>query len=258
MLDVGVDTSVIGALHGVAADDAGQEAVLGIILVVTAVEGAAVHIGGGGIPAGIAILQDLRADGAALLLRQLSVPCLSQRAGAREAGASAHTGEAANLGGAVSVLALDLADALELGQTAVGVDVHIFHLIHGQLIEQRIPLRVIEVSAQLEAEVGGLAVVLNLQTVLCAGGDGLVGLIDVAVCHVSGVKVQCLDVVGHSAAGGVGLGEGACKISTGHISNVLLGIAAVQADAVNGIAAGELVGNRVAGDGVLSILDIGG
>ena len=216
------------------------------------------HIGGRRIPAGIAVLQSLRADGAALLLRQLSVPCLGQRAGAGEAGASAHTGEAANLGGAVSVLALGLADALELGQTAVGVDVHIFHLIHGQLIEQRIPLRVIEVSAQLEAEVGGLAVVLNLQTVLCAGGDGLVGLIDVAVCHVSGVKVQCLDVVGHSAAGGVGLGEGACKISTGHISNVLLGIAAVQADAVNGIAAGELVGNRVAGDGVLSILDIGG
>ena len=257
VLDVGVDTSVIGALHGVAADDAGQQAVLGIILVVTAVEGAAVHIGGRRIPAGIAVLQSLRADGAALLLGQFAVPRLGQRAGAREAGASAHTGEAANLGGAVSVLALDLADALELGQTAVGVDVHIFHLIHGQLIEQRIPLRVIEVSAQLEAEVGGLAVVLYLQTVLCAGGDGLVGLIDVAVRHIGGVKVQCLDVVGHSAAGGVGLGEGARKVSAGHVGDVLGRVAAVQADAVNGIAAGELVGNRVAGDGVLGILDVG-
>ena len=258
VLDVGVDTSVIGAMHGVAADDAGQQAVLGIILVVTAVEGAAVHIGGRRIPAGIAVLQSLRADGAALLLGQFAVPRLGQRARAREAGSSAHTGEAANLGGAVSVLALGLADALELGQTAVGVDVHIFHLIHGQLIEQRIPLRVIEVSAQLEAEVGGLAVVLNLQTVLCAGGDGLVGLIDVAVCHVSGVKVQCLDVVGHSAAGGVGLGEGARKVSAGHVGDVLVGVAAVQADAVNGIAAGELVADLVAGNTVGGILHIGG
>ena len=48
--------------------------------------------------------------------------------------------------------------------------------------------------------------------------------------------------------------EGACKISTGHISNVLLGIAAVKAYAVNGIAAGELVGNRFAGNRILGIL----
>ena len=212
------------------------------------------HVGGRGIPAGVAVLQRLRADGAALLQSKIGVPCLGQRAGAGEAGPGTHAGKAADLGGAVGILAAHLADALKLKQTAVAVDKQVFHLLHSQLIQQGIPLRVIEVSAQLEAEVGGLAVVLNLQAVVGTGGDGLVGLIDVAVCHVSGVEVQCLDVVGHGTAGSVGLGEGACKISTGHISNVLLGIAAVKAYAVNGIAAGELVGNRFAGNRILGIL----
>ena len=153
--------------------------------------------------------------------------------------------KAANLGGAVSILAAHLADALKLCQAGVSVNEQVFHLIYGQLIQQGIPLRVVEVSAQLVAQLGGLSVILDLQAVLGTGGDGLISLIDVAVRHVGGVEVQRLDIVGHSAAGGVGLGEGARKVSAGHVGDVLVGVAAVQADTVNGIAAGELVGNRV-------------
>ena len=70
------------------------------------------HVGGGGIPTGVAVLQGLRADGAALLLGKVCVPGLGQRAGAGEARAGSHAGEAADLSGAVGVLALGLADAL--------------------------------------------------------------------------------------------------------------------------------------------------
>ena len=258
MLDIGVDTGIVGALHGVAADDAGQQAVLGIILIVTAIEGAAVHVGGRGIPAGIAVLQCLRADGAALLQSKVGVPCLGQRAGAGEAGPGTHAGKAADLGGAVGILAAHLTDALKLKQTAVAVDKHVFHLVHSQLIQQGIPLRVVEVSAQLVAQLGSLAVILDLQAVLGTGGDGLIGLVDVAVRHVGGVEVQRLDIVGHSAAGGAGLGEGARKVGAGQVGDVLGGIAAVKAYAVNGIAAGELVADLAAGDTVGRILHIGG
>ena len=258
MLDIGVNTGIVGALHGVAADDAGQQAVLGIILIVTAIEGAAVHVGGRGIPAGVAVLQRLRADGAALLQSKIGVPCLGQRAGAGEAGPGTHAGKAADLGGAVGILAAHLADALKLKQTAVAVDKQVFHLLHSQLIQQGIPLRVVEVSAQLVAQLGSLAVILDLQAVLGTGGDGLIGLVDVAVRHVGGVKVQRLDVVGHGTAGGAGLGKGARKVGAGQVGDVLFGIAAVKAYAVNGIAAGELVADLAAGDTVGRILHIGG
>ena len=226
MLDIGVNTGIVGTLHGVAADDAGQQAVLGIILIVTAVEGAAVHVGGRGIPAGVAVLQCLRADGAALLQSKVGVPALGQRAGAGEAGPGTHAGKAADLCGAVGVLAACLADALEFNQTAVAVDKQVFHLVNGQLIQQGIPLRVVEVSAQLVAQLGSLAVILDLQTVLDTGGDGLIGLVDVAVRHVGGVEVQCLDIVGHSAAGGAGLREGTRKVGAGQVGDVLVGITA--------------------------------
>ena len=257
MLDIGVDTGIVGTLHSVATDDAGQQAVLGIILIVTAVEGAAVHVGGRGIPAGVAVLQCLRADGTALLQSKVGVPSLGQRAGAGEAGPGTHAGKAADLCGAVGVLAACLADALELNQTAVAVDKQVFHLVHSQLIQQGIPLRVVEVSAQLVAQLGSLAVILDLQTILGTGGDGLIGLVDVAVRHVGGVEVQRLDVVGHGTAGSAGLGEGTRKVGAGQVGDVLGGIAAVKAYAVNGIAAGELVADLAAGDTVGRILHIG-
>ena len=254
VLDIGVDARLVCAGHSVAADDAGQQAVLGIILIVAAIEGAAVHVGGGGIPAGVAVLQGLRADGAALLLGKVCVPGLGQRAGAGEARAGTHAGEAADLGGAVGVLALGLADALEFGQAAVGVDVEVFHLVNGQLIQQGIPPGVVEVRAEPETEVGGLAVVLDLQAVLSAGGNSLISVVDPAVGIVGGVAVQHLDVVGHGTGRGVRLGEGARKVGAGQVGDVLVGITAVEAHAVNGVAAGKLVGNGIAGDGVLGIL----
>ena len=212
------------------------------------------HVGGGGIPAGVAVLQGLRADGAALLLGKVCVPGLGQRAGAGEACAGSHAGEAADLGGAVGVLALGLADALEFGQAAVGVDVEVFHLVNGQLIQQGIPPGVVEVRAEPETEVGGLAVVLDLQAVLSAGGNSLISVVDPAVGIVGGVEVQCLDVVGHGTGRGVCLGEGARKVGAGQVGDVLVGIAAVEAHAVDGVAAGKLVGNSIAGGGVLGIL----
>ena len=39
VLDIGVDARLVCAGHSVAADDAGQQAVLGIILIVAAIEG---------------------------------------------------------------------------------------------------------------------------------------------------------------------------------------------------------------------------
>ena len=212
------------------------------------------HVGGGGIPAGVAVLQCLRADGTALLQSKVGVPGLGQRAGAGEAGPGTHAGKAADLGGAVGVLTLGLADALELGQAAVGVDVEVFHLVNGQLIQQGIPLRVVEVSAQLVAQLGGLAVLLDLQAVLGTGGDGLISLVDAAVRHVCGVEVQRLDIVGHGTAGSAGLGEGARKVGAGQVGDVLGRVAAVEAHTVDGVAASELVGNGVAGDGILGIL----
>ena len=173
VLDVGVNACLVCAGHSVAADDAGQQAVLRIILVVTSIEGAAVHIGGRGIPAGVTVLECLGADGAAFLLGKVCIPGLGQRAGAGETGASTHAGEAADLGRAVSVFAFLLTDTLQLGQTAVSVDVQVFHLVNGQFVQQSVPLGVVEVGTKLQAKLGDLTVVLNFHAVLCAGGDSL-------------------------------------------------------------------------------------
>ena len=216
------------------------------------------HIGGRGVPAGIAVLQRRRADGATFLQGKIGVPSLCQRAGAGEAGPGTHTGKAADLGRTVSVLAAHLADALDFQQTAVTVDKQVFHLVHGQLIQQGIPLRVVEVGAQLVAQLGGLAVFFDFQTVLGTGGNGFVGFVDVAVCHIGGVEVQRLDVVGHGTAGGAALGEGTRKVGAGHIGDVLGRVAAVHADTVDGSAAGKLIADLIAGNTVGGILHIGG
>ncbi len=87
-----------------------------------------------------------------------------------------------------------------------------------------------------------------------AGGDRLISVVDPAVGIVGGVEVQCLDVVGHGTGRGVRLGEGARKVGAGQVGDVLCGVAAVEAHAVDGVAAGKLVGNGIAGGGVLGIL----
>ncbi len=137
-----------------------------MMLVVAAIEGTAVHVGGGGIPAGVAVLQGLRdrcGPPPGQGLRSSSGPACWSWGSPLPAPMPV---KPPILGGAVGILALGLADALEFGQAAVGVDAEVFHLVHSQLIQQGIPLGVVEVRAELETEVGGLAVVLDLQAVL--------------------------------------------------------------------------------------------
>ena len=221
MLQVAVHALLHGAGHLAGCHLAGQEAVLGVVLVVAAGEGGAVGVHGGGVPAVEAVVQALLTHHLAHLIGQLLIPGGGQHLFGGEAQAhgvsagSAHPGGPAH--GAVVVQGSRLADREHLGGVVAGVGQHVGHLAHVQLVQQQVPAGVVIVLAP-QVDEG--------QAVGDAGGGHLVGIHQAAL-HIAqsgvgvlvkhGLQVGLDGLLGLHVGGGGGGGEGVGEVGTGHV-----------------------------------------
>ena len=236
MLDIAVDALAGGAPDGGGSQLAGEEAVLGVVLEVTAGEGGAVDVGAGGVEAHHVVGHGLRAEGAAEFLHQCLVPggADDHLAGIGYAAQAAH--QAVDAGGTVQVVGSGLAHTGDLGGGPAAVGDHVGHVLHAQLLQKLLPHGVVVILAgqilQGEAMVGK--------------GDGLV--VRVALIYRWAGKGGD-NLVGGGLAVGAGGGQGSLPVGPG--------------DVLGNLAAGHVVeavdsGGHVGGAGVALVIDGGG
>ena len=234
VLHVSVDAVFLSALDGVGSHDAGQDAVLRVILEVTASECSAVDVHSGAVPAGGVHLIGHLADAVAEGVSQLLAPSHADEGSSRETDRT-DAGEVVIDGSrAVAVIGTDLLDAGNgSGLVAAKAD-ELLHILNGHLIQQVIPLGVVVIHA---------AQVNQLQAVLCAGGDVLSICVVVSLIARLGVAVG---VVEHSL------------VRIGHLivcgSSGSLGIVceAVGTGQIGDLAFCEIVGIVVGADDIVA------
>ena len=236
VLDIAVDALAGGAPDGGGSQLAGEEAVLGVVLEVTAGEGGAVDVGAGGVETHHVVGHGLRAEGAAEFLHQCPVPggADDHLAGEGHAPQAAH--QAVDAGRAVQVVGSGLAHTGDLGGGPAAVGDHVGHVLHAQLLQELLPHGVVVILAgqilQGEAMVGK--------------GDGLV--VRVALIYRWAGKGGD-NLVGGGLAVGAGGGQGALPVGPG--------------DVLGNLAAGHVVkavdgGGHVGGAGIIFVIDSGG
>ena len=234
----------LSALDGLGSDVAGQNAVLGVVLEVTAGESGTMDVHSGSVPAGDVHLISHCADGIAEAIGQLLVPGSSDHDGSGEADGASLSEVVVDGSGAVAVVGADLADGVHSdGLIAAQRDQGV-HLIQSQLIHEGLPLCIV---------IGDAAHFDQLDALLSAGGDGLGIGIFVSSSSLSsqvvGVVVESsLVLFAHLIVGGSGssdsiVGKAVC---TGQIS-----------DALQIFSSAELVdsGGLVGGTGVGFVID---
>ena len=245
VLDVAVHTLTGSAPDGGGGQLAGEKAVLGIVLKVTAGEGSAVDVGAGGVEAHHVVGYGLRAEGAAEFLHQSLVPggTDDHLAGVGHAAQAAH--QAVDAGRAVQVIGGGFAHAGDLRGGPAAVGDHIGHVLHTQLLQKLLPHGVVVILAgqvlQGEAVVGE--------------GDGLV--VRVVLIH------RRTGEGGHHGVGGgltvgAGGGQGALPVGAGDVlGDLAVGhiVKAVDSGGHVGGAGVALVIDGGGGDGVLPLVD---
>ena len=236
MLDIAVHALAGGAPDGGGGQLAGEKAVLGVVLEVTAGERSAVDVGAGGVETHHVVGHGLRTEGAAEFLHQSLVPGGADDHLAGEGHATQVAHQAVDAGRAVQVVGGGLAHTGDLGGGPAAVGDHIGHVLHAQLLQKLLPHGVVVVLAgqvlQSEAVVGE--------------GDGLV--VRVVLIH-RRVGEGSHHLVGGSLAVGAGGGQGAFPVGTG--------------DVLGDLAVGHVVeavdsGGHISGAGVALVIDGGG
>ncbi|SCJ52351.1 Uncharacterised protein [uncultured Flavonifractor sp.] len=150
VLDEADDALVGGAADHVGGDGTGQEAVLGVVLEVTAVEGGAVGVHGGGIPAGVAVDLGLAAGAGAHHVGDVLIPGGGDDHGAGvgdAGGVGAHDGAGvgggAHADGAIGGAGEGHAQTLQALNVPGAVAGEQGHLVQGQLGDELVPLGVV-------------------------------------------------------------------------------------------------------------------
>ena len=245
VLHVGVYAVLLSAQNGVGSHVAAQNAVLGVVLEVTAGESGTVGIHSGSVPAGHAHLVGHLADALAEVIGQIHIPGGGDHNGGGEAD-GALAGEVVVDGGrTVAVDGLHLADAVDGGGLVAADGNEGVHLRHGHLVQQLIPLGIVIVHA---------AQILQLQAVLGAGsGHHVIGVVVVVGVVVAVVEEGSLGLIAHGVAGRSGSGlvvvgkaVGAAEI--GHIAlskGKLIGSGHGVGGTGAGVAVGDSGGNVV-------------
>ena len=239
MLHVGIHAIGLSALNGSGGHDAGEQAILGVILKVAAREGGAVNVHGGSVPAGNIHLIGHLADALAESLGQIGIPGGGDHCGGGETDGG-NAGEVVVDGsGAVAVGGLHLADGLDRCGGVAAAGNKGVHLGNGQLVHKGVPLGVI---------VGNAAHGFQFQTVLDAGGGHfVVGIVEVGGVVVHIVEEARLALGGHLGAGGGGGGLGVVgkAVGAGQVGHFALGVAHLHGGGLSVGAAGVgfVVGN---------------
>ena len=138
------------------------------------------------------------------------------------------------------------------------MQIEVFHLFLGQLIQQAVPLRVIVVFSKLVAKFCNIAVLFHLEPILCSCGHRLIRILDEIFRHLSRVKVQRLDIIRHCTGIYILLGECPLKVCTGQVDDILLRIDSIKAHTVHGIASGKFVADLSTGYFIRRVLYICG
>ncbi len=187
MLDGGVHALGQCACHGVRCHVACQHAVLREVLVVSGREGASVGIHSRCVPAGDVHLLAGLAHDLAPLGGQVVAPGAGDHDFDREAQAAGAGEVVVDSRGTVGVHVLDFFDGRDRRGLVTGEGDHAGHFVHGQLVEEGIPLRIVIVET---------AHVVDLQVSGCAGGGHLRGGIHIGHGVVVGVQVIAFHIFG--------------------------------------------------------------
>ena len=231
VLHVNINALGLDAADLSSSDLAGEEAVLGVVLKVTAAVSVAVGIHGGSVEAGSAQIHNIVADALADFFHQFGVESSSHDVLiAVSAVVGGDTGQ--RLGealGAVIVQGAGLGNALHHGGVVVALADQLSHLIKGNLVEQLVPIGVIVALANHHAQ--GHAVVGT------HGGHNSVRI------GVSGIVAGHVQVGNQSLVGfqGNDLGPGALPVRAGQVVNAVHTVVA-------GVGIVELVGDGLTGD----------
>ena len=197
VLHVSIHTVLLCAHNRIGSHPTGQDAILRVVLEVTACKCSAVDVHSRAVPAGGVHLIGHLADAVAEGVGQILVPGHADEGRSREADGT-DTGEVVVDGSrAVAVIGADLLDAGDRSGLVAAEADGLLHLVDGHLVEQLIPLCVVVIHA---------AQVDQLQAVLGTGGDvGGVGVIIVLIASLGvrmGVVEGSLLLVGHLIGGG--------------------------------------------------------
>ena len=181
VLDIGVHALTVHALHHGSAHLAGQQAVLAVILEVTAGEGGAVDVHAGGVQTHHMVCGGLGAKGGAKALGKVGVPAGTHDDLAGEGNALQAADQTVDAGRAVQIIGGGLAHAGNLRGGPAAVGNHVGHVVHAELLQQVVPLGVIVIQPghilQRQAVVGNgnglVAVVILVDRGVLLGGNGL-------------------------------------------------------------------------------------
>ena len=131
---------------------AGKQAVLGIILEVAAGEGSAVDVHAGSVQARDAVGLGFLGEHAAERFHQLRIPGGADHHLAGEGNAPEGADEGIEARGAVDIGGGGLADAPDGGGGPAALEDHFGHVLHAELLQEQIPLRIVPGEARHVAE----------------------------------------------------------------------------------------------------------
>ena len=143
VLDVGVHALTVHALHHGSAHFAGQQAVLAVILEVTAGEWGAVDVHAGGIQTHHMVCSGFGTKGGAKALGKVGVPAGTHNDLAGEGNALQAADQTVDTGRTVQIIGGGLAHAGDLRGGPAAVGNHVGHVVHAEPFQQVVPLGVI-------------------------------------------------------------------------------------------------------------------
>ena len=181
VLDIGVHALTVHALHHGSAHLAGQQAVLAVILKVTAGEGGAVDVHAGGIQTHHMVCGGFGTKSGAKALGKVGVPAGTHDDLAGEGNALQAADQTVDAGRAVQIIGGGLAHAGNFRGGPAAVGDHVGHVVHAELLQQVVPLGVIVFQPghilQGQAVVGNgnglVAVFILVDRGVLLGGNGL-------------------------------------------------------------------------------------
>ena len=209
VLDVGIHTLAVHALHHGSAHFAGEQAVLTVILKVTAGEGRAVDVHAGGVQAHHMVCSGLGTKRSAKTLGKVGVPAGTHDDLAGEGNAFQAADQTVDACRAVQIVGGGLAHAGNFRGGPAAVCDHVGHVVHAELLQQVVPLGIIVIQP---------GHVLQRQAVVCKGN----GLVAVVVLVDRGILLGGNSFCAGSLAIGAGGGQGALPVRAG---NILLDLA---------------------------------
>ena len=204
VLDVGVHALTVHALHHGSAHFAGQQAVLAVILKVTAGEGGAVDVHAGGIQTHHMVCSGFGTKGGAKALGKVGVPAGTYNDLTGEGNALQAADQTVDAGRTVQIIGGGLAHAGNLWGGPAAVGDHGGHVVHAELLQQVVPLGVIVIQP---------GHILQGQTVVCHG-DGLVAVV---VLVDQGIFLGGNGFCAGSLAVGAGGGQGPLPVGAGNV-----------------------------------------